>query len=131
MTGNRFGKMPHCLKRSRNNVSCNQAAWDAAQPYLLPFVSGSTGRACTACNQRNTRSHACPVLRQLAMITSMQKTGQSKCCSPPWQHRLQRDHPSVLRSNAIKPLMRRQARLPDQNSIQQSSSLSNSSATTH
>ena len=52
-------------------------AWEAAQPYSAPYVPGTTGKHCKACGQRSTRSHACPVLRQLAMITAMQKTGQS------------------------------------------------------
>ena len=53
------------------------AAWEMAQPYLAPHVAGGTGQPCKACGQRNARSHACPVLRQLAMITALQRKGQT------------------------------------------------------
>ena len=52
------------------------AAWEAAQVYLAPLVAMNVGHPCKACGQRGTRSHACPVLRQLALIKALQVKDQ-------------------------------------------------------
>ena len=51
-------------------------AWEAAQVHLGPLVALNVGHPCKACGQRGTRSHACPVLRQLALIKALQMKDQ-------------------------------------------------------
>ena len=53
------------------------AAWESAQVYLAPLIALSVGQPCRACGQKGLRSHACPVLRQLALIKSLQVKGVS------------------------------------------------------
>ena len=53
------------------------SAWEAAQVHLAPLIALNVGHPCRACGQRGSRSHACPVLRQLALIKALQAKGAS------------------------------------------------------
>ena len=53
------------------------SAWEAAQVHLAPLIAQNVGHPCRACGQRGSRSHACPVLRQLALISALQVKGVS------------------------------------------------------
>ena len=53
------------------------SAWEAAQVHLGPLIALNVGHPCRACGQTGSRSHACPVLRQLALIKALQNKGAS------------------------------------------------------
>ena len=46
--------------------------WEAAQPFMAALTEQTRSHPCRACGQKSTSSHACPVLKQLAMMRAQQ-----------------------------------------------------------
>ena len=49
----------------------HQYAWDHAQPHMTSLAGHMAAIPCKACGHTGKRTHSCPVLRQLAIISAM------------------------------------------------------------
>ena len=47
-------------------------AWNLAQPFVAPLAAQTSTNPCVACGHEGKRAHACPVIRQLALIQALQ-----------------------------------------------------------
>ena len=48
------------------------SVWESVQPRLAPLMAQPLGNPCKACGQKAARSHMCPVMRQLALIETLE-----------------------------------------------------------
>ena len=47
------------------------SAWDLAQPHIATLAAQTESNPCAACGHEGKRAHACPVLRQIALIQAL------------------------------------------------------------